>query len=448
MNDLFRRLMIHGFPFPKRLLLACLTACGALASVQAADPAGPLTLEKDIRPLLQKYCVDCHNPDKAKGDLDLLPLLSNPKLDEHREIWEKVIESLEAGDMPPEKKPQPTEEQRELLVHYIDGQLSKVDCTTEKSRAVTIRRLNKEEYRNTIRDLMGVHYEPRISRTTRSATASTTSATCSRSRRCSWRSFSPPRRRSRGRRSCSTPAGEAGDEAAARRAVRVRRPSGSSRWRSKALGLYREGEAIAKCEFPDQGRIHVRVRASGELAGPEAAEARRCGSAAKTLADFRDRRTAARARRYEVTATLPAGAQSRDRRLTSTTTTTRTTPTRSCAATAISSSSPSRSRPPPGPPAALPESHERLITRMPEPGRSAKSRWRFSRPFLPRAYRRPVDGGGGRAGREVRRSRAEKRRLLSRRRCRSRCRPCSARRISFSAGNSIRRRSSRATSAS
>src|SRR4051812_20809753 len=140
-------------------LCAGLVAGGARAAEDKA--AGPVTLKEHVRPLLEQYCFDCHNDKKQKGDVNMLTFADNPKIEENRKIWEKVAELIESREMPPEKKPQPTESQREMLVHYIDGQLSKADCTGPKNPGkVTIRRLNKEEYKNTIRDLMGIAYEP------------------------------------------------------------------------------------------------------------------------------------------------------------------------------------------------------------------------------------------------------------------------------------------------
>jgi mono/diheme cytochrome c family protein len=133
---------------------------GALAP--AADETGPVTLEQHVRPLLKQYCYDCHNPKKLKGDLDLESIAGNPRLDEHRDVWEKIAELVENGEMPPEKKPQPSEPERDLVIKYIDGQLAKLDCKQDKNPGrVTIRRLNREEYRNTIRDLLGVAFEPK-----------------------------------------------------------------------------------------------------------------------------------------------------------------------------------------------------------------------------------------------------------------------------------------------
>ena len=150
-------------PFPPstfRFLLGAVTA-GWLGLSLGAAQEGAVSLEKHIKPLLQEYCFDCHNEEKAKGDLNLAGFADNPKLFEHRDIWEKVVEALEAGDMPPEKKPQLTMAQRDQVVRFIDGQLAKFDCKTERNPGrVTIRRLNKLEYQNTVRELLAVDYRP------------------------------------------------------------------------------------------------------------------------------------------------------------------------------------------------------------------------------------------------------------------------------------------------
>src|SRR5476651_2392366 len=149
-------LIAHG-----AVLAAVLSLAPALLAEQAGPATGPVTLKDHIKPVLEKYCFDCHNDKKQKGDVNLLSVVDNPKLEENRKVWEKVAEMVEGGDMPPEKKPQPSDAQRDLMVKFIDGQLSKADCIGPANPGkVTIRRLNRTEYRNTIRDLMGVQFDP------------------------------------------------------------------------------------------------------------------------------------------------------------------------------------------------------------------------------------------------------------------------------------------------
>lgn len=138
----------------------CLFAALAGAGLFSAEVVGAeVTLDAQIKPLLKEFCYGCHNAKDQKGDLDLELVANDARFAVHRDAWEKSIELLESREMPPEKKPQPTEEQRQLLVKWIDGQLSKFDCKTEANPGkVTLRRLNREEYRNTIRDLVRVNY--------------------------------------------------------------------------------------------------------------------------------------------------------------------------------------------------------------------------------------------------------------------------------------------------
>jgi hypothetical protein len=111
--------------------------------------------------VLREFCVDCHNDEKQKGDLNLLPYLAKPNVPGDRKVWEKVAELVEWREMPPEKKPQPSDAQRDTIVRFIDAQLTQADCAGPKNPGrVTIRRLNREEYHHTIRDLLGVDFWP------------------------------------------------------------------------------------------------------------------------------------------------------------------------------------------------------------------------------------------------------------------------------------------------
>src|SRR5689334_1497457 len=96
---------------PVKLLVTSLFCLAPLAAwAQEKAPHGPITLDRDIRPVLQQYCFDCHNPDKKKGDLNLVEIANNPELLQNRDVWSKVQESIENGDMPPDKRPRPSNE--------------------------------------------------------------------------------------------------------------------------------------------------------------------------------------------------------------------------------------------------------------------------------------------------------------------------------------------------
>src|SRR5262249_51223758 len=78
-----------------------------------------------------------------------------------RKTWEKVMRALQAREMPPEDKPQLNAAERDLFLTFLDQQLAAVDCSKGRDPGrVTIRRLNRAEYNNTIRDLLGVPFQP------------------------------------------------------------------------------------------------------------------------------------------------------------------------------------------------------------------------------------------------------------------------------------------------
>ena len=117
--------------------------------------------KRHFQPLLAEYCLGCHGPEKKKADVDFSTVLELPRFYENRKLWEKVAEVLTKREMPPDKKPQPHEADRAMLVQLIETGLAQFDCDSAVDPGrVTIRRLNRVEYNNTIRDLFGVDFKP------------------------------------------------------------------------------------------------------------------------------------------------------------------------------------------------------------------------------------------------------------------------------------------------
>lgn len=112
-----------------------------------------------IEPILETYCYDCHGDGSAKGDfsLDEYGDLS-AHLSDH-DLWLKVWTNLRSQLMPPAKKDQPEAEEREVVLRWIEREVFRLDPENPDPGRVTVRRLNREEYRNTVRDLFGVDYE-------------------------------------------------------------------------------------------------------------------------------------------------------------------------------------------------------------------------------------------------------------------------------------------------
>jgi hypothetical protein len=109
--------------------------------------------------LLKTYCVRCHNPEKHKGDVDLTQFGTKPDSLQGRKVWLRVLEQLATEEMPPED-PAPTEAERRQLIAWVE-QGVKIDWSKVRSPGrVTIPRLTREEYGNTMRDLLGIDVQP------------------------------------------------------------------------------------------------------------------------------------------------------------------------------------------------------------------------------------------------------------------------------------------------
>lgn len=134
----------------------------AAEDVESRDARHDRTYRDDIQPLLAEYCTDCHSGAEAMGDIDLERFADLAAVRKDRETWEHVLKMLKSESMPPaDAGVLPTPEERTLLVDWVDSALYDVDCSQARDPGrVTIRRLNRNEYNNTIRDLVGVDFQP------------------------------------------------------------------------------------------------------------------------------------------------------------------------------------------------------------------------------------------------------------------------------------------------
>ena len=116
---------------------------------------------RQVRPLLKTYCVDCHSGDAPEADLNLKNVAGSQQVLEDRRRWLKVLQKVRFEEMPPADSDQPSRAERKLLGAWIDSAVNSFDCGESPNPGrPTIRRLNRLEYRNTIRDLLGVDYAP------------------------------------------------------------------------------------------------------------------------------------------------------------------------------------------------------------------------------------------------------------------------------------------------
>jgi len=151
------------------ILAMALTAAGAsvkaAAPVPATQPSSAhapkqkITFENAILPLLSQYCYGCHG-EKKKGGLDLRIYQDRASVVKDKQVFEKVMKNLQAHEMPPEKKPQPSPDERDLIAGWIESEIFQCDCAHPDPGRVTLRRLNRAEYNNTVRDLLGIGFKP------------------------------------------------------------------------------------------------------------------------------------------------------------------------------------------------------------------------------------------------------------------------------------------------
>src|SRR5216117_1344821 len=131
----------------------------AVRKSKSKQLTGDAAFQTRIKPVLGKYCFGCHG-EKKKGDLDLRVYTDEASVLRDRKTFAKVVKNLQAHEMPPEKKPQPTPDERDLITAWIQSEIFKCDCDHPDPGRVTLRRLNRVEYNNTIRDLVGVNFQP------------------------------------------------------------------------------------------------------------------------------------------------------------------------------------------------------------------------------------------------------------------------------------------------
>lgn len=126
-------------------------------------PASDVFKEK-LHPFVTKYCADCHNADEPEAGIDFAayPTEASMLTGHGRKSWEKILAMLEIGAMPPADMEQPPAELRDELTAWLEDKLFNLDCELiDDPGRVTVRRLNRVEYHNTIRDLLAVDFDPR-----------------------------------------------------------------------------------------------------------------------------------------------------------------------------------------------------------------------------------------------------------------------------------------------
>ena len=154
-----RRKMQHTIRLSIYLGLICgvtFSFAGAdMPSKQTVDPPAKSEFQTIALPFLQTHCFRCHDEKRSQAGfrIDLLSGdFTQPKMAEH---WKEVIDRINAGEMPPKSRPRPDVKAATAFVDWVQRQLRKVELAAKDTGGrIPMRRLNRDEYANTVRDLL------------------------------------------------------------------------------------------------------------------------------------------------------------------------------------------------------------------------------------------------------------------------------------------------------
>ncbi len=225
--------------------------------------------DRDIKPILAQHCYGCHGDKKTKAKLNLESFPDLASILKDRKTWKRIYDQINSREMPPEEKPRIPGPDLEKLTAWIEAALDHSDPGAPRDPGrVVMRRLNRVEYRNTIRDLVGVDFNPNaedfpsddvgygfdnigdvLSLPPILMEKYLASAEKILDRAIVSAALQKPKARRYDARSFQSPAGGSPD--------------------GDMLTVYANGEASQVVEIPKAGKYRVRVRAAGDQAGAE-----------------------------------------------------------------------------------------------------------------------------------------------------------------------------------
>ncbi|MDB6038217.1 MAG: hypothetical protein JWM99_2058 [Verrucomicrobiales bacterium] len=138
-------------------LLLCLSVSG---SARSAEPVSTEGFETIVKPFFSQHCIQCHGEKKQKGDLrvDTLKIdFESPKI---MGQWEEIMNRINSGEMPPEKETRPRPDDVARMAEWITARLQEASAAGQSGlgERIAFRKLSREEYANSIRDLLGVTF--------------------------------------------------------------------------------------------------------------------------------------------------------------------------------------------------------------------------------------------------------------------------------------------------
>ena len=130
----------------------------SLQTIQTTSNVLGANFVTDIQPILNEYCYDCHGDGMDKGKVSLDSFKSPQASLADKDLWMRILKNVRSSLMPPSDKLQPTPEEFQKLTDWIKSEVFEANPDNPDPGRVTLRRLNRVEYQNTIRDLMGIEF--------------------------------------------------------------------------------------------------------------------------------------------------------------------------------------------------------------------------------------------------------------------------------------------------
>ncbi|HEV3022982.1 MAG TPA: DUF1592 domain-containing protein, partial [Pirellulales bacterium] len=138
---------------------SALLALAAGTGLNAAEGDRAASFRSDVEPILADFCYECHGAGTATASVSFDEFKSDAELLGAREVWWKAFKQLRSGLMPPRNHERPSADQTRRILDWIKSAVFEIDPRDPNPGQVTIRRLNRTEYRNTVRDLLGVEFD-------------------------------------------------------------------------------------------------------------------------------------------------------------------------------------------------------------------------------------------------------------------------------------------------
>ncbi len=149
--------LLLGLSSPKTSAPAA--AAAAKAQPPPASGANQASFESTVKPLFAKSCAPCHNDRMASGSLNIHAFSNFGSIATQRDQWERILQKIRTGEMPPKGMPKPSIETVNAIIGIVNAEFERLDRAIPPDPGrVTAHRLNRVEYSNTIRDLLGVDF--------------------------------------------------------------------------------------------------------------------------------------------------------------------------------------------------------------------------------------------------------------------------------------------------